>query len=134
MNASFEDLSAIRDVGPVTAKYIREFFDENSNKEMIEQLRLFGVNFKYIDTSISNDSVFNGKTVVLTGTLSKYSRNEATALLENMGAHVSGSVSKKTDYVIYGVEAGSKLTKSIIASQILLQIMYLLLILVPYLI
>ena len=112
MNASFEDLSSIKDVGPVTAQYIRDFFDEKNNKEMIEQLRLFGVNFDYIDTSISNDSVFNGKTVVLTGTLSKYSRNEATELLENMGAHVSGSVSKKTDYVIYGVEAGSKLTKA----------------------
>lgn len=112
MNASFEDLSSIKDVGPVTAQYIREFFDEKSNKEMIEQLRLFGVNFNFIDNSISNDSIFNGKTVVLTGTLTKYSRNEATELLENMGAHVSGSVSKKTDYVIYGTEAGSKLTKA----------------------
>ena len=112
MNASFDDLSAIKDVGPVTAEYIREFFDEPSNKEMINQLRLFGVNFDYIDTSISNDSVFNGKTVVLTGTLTNYSRNEATEILENMGAHVSGSVSKKTDYVVYGVEAGSKLTKA----------------------
>lgn len=112
MNASFDDLSSIKDVGPVTAQYIREFFDEKSNKEMIEQLRLFGLNFEYIDTSIQNDSIFNGKTVVLTGTLQKYSRNEATALLENMGAHVSGSVSKKTDYVVYGAEAGSKLTKA----------------------
>ena len=112
MNADIEDLSSIRDVGPVTAKYIKEFFDERSNREMIEQLRLFGVNFEYIDNSIGNDSVFNGKTVVLTGTLVKYSRNDATALLENMGAHVSGSVSKKTDYVIYGAEAGSKLSKA----------------------
>ena len=112
MNASFEDLSSIKDIGPVTAQYIREFFEEESNKDMIEQLRIFGVNFDYIDTSISNDSPFNGKTIVLTGTLVKFSRNEATELLENMGAHVSGSVSKKTDYVIYGTEAGSKLTKA----------------------
>ena len=112
MNADIEDLSSIRDIGPVTAKYIREFFDETSNRQMIEQLRLFGVNFNYIDTSIGNDSIFNGKTIVLTGTLVNYSRNDATALLENMGAHVSGSVSKKTDYVIYGTEAGSKLTKA----------------------
>ena len=112
MNASLEDLSAIKDVGPVTAQYIREFFDEESNVDMIEQLRLFGVNFEYIDNSISSDSIFNGKTVVLTGTLSKYSRNDASALLENLGAHVSGSVSKKTDYVIYGEEAGSKLDKA----------------------
>ena len=112
MNASEEELSQIKDVGPVTAKYIKEFFNEISNKEMIEQLRIFGVNFDYIDTSISNDSIFNGKTVVLTGTLSKYSRNEATKLLEDLGANVAGSVSKKTDYVVYGVEAGSKLTKA----------------------
>ena len=112
MNASEEELSQIKDVGPVTAKYIKEFFNEKSNKEMIEQLRIFGVNFDYIDTSISNDSIFNGKTVVLTGTLSKYSRNEATKLLEDLGANVAGSVSKKTDYVVYGVEAGSKLTKA----------------------
>ena len=112
MNASEEELSQIKDVGPVTAKYIKEFFNEKFNKEMIEQLRIFGVNFDYIDTSISNDSIFNGKTVVLTGTLSKYSRNEATKLLEDLGANVAGSVSKKTDYVVYGVEAGSKLSKA----------------------
>ena len=112
MNASVDDLSEIKDVGPVTAEYIVEFFKQKDNQEMIKQLKLFGLNFDYIDTSISSDSIFNGKTVVLTGTLEKYSRNEATKLLEDLGAHVSGSVSKKTDYVIYGVEAGSKLTKA----------------------
>lgn len=112
MNASVEDLSAIKDVGPVTAEYIVEFFNQKDNKEMIKQLKLFGVNFDYIDTTISLNSPFSGKTIVLTGTLEKYSRNEATKLLEDLGAHVSGSVSKKTDYVIYGVEAGSKLTKA----------------------
>lgn len=112
MNASIEDLSNIHDIGPVTAEYIREFFDEESNTAMIEQLRILGVNMDYIDTSTGTESVFNGKTVVLTGTLEKYSRNEATALLENLGARVSGSVSKKTDYVIYGAEAGSKLDKA----------------------
>ncbi len=112
MHASFEDLSSIRDVGPVTAEYIRDFFDEPDNTEMLEQLKLFGVNMNYIDNTVSTDSVFNGKTVVLTGTLEKYSRNEASELLENLGAHVSGSVSSKTDYVIYGSEAGSKLDKA----------------------
>ena len=112
MNASVEQLSEIKDIGPVTAEYIRDFFMEESNREMITKLRFYGVNMNYIDTSISNDSVFAGKTVVLTGTLEKYSRNEATALLENLGAKVSGSVSKKTDYVIYGTEAGSKLDKA----------------------
>ena len=79
---------------------------------MIAQLKLLGVNMDYIDTSSKEESVFTGKTVVLTGTLEHYSRNEATALLENLGAKVSGSVSKKTDYVIYGTEAGSKLDKA----------------------
>ncbi|MCR4633711.1 MAG: NAD-dependent DNA ligase LigA [Erysipelotrichaceae bacterium] len=112
MHASIEELSNIRDIGPVTAEYIREFFNEEANSEMIAQLKLLGVNMDYIDTSTGEESLFSGKTVVLTGTLEKYSRNEATALLENMGAKVSGSVSKKTDFVIYGTEAGSKLDKA----------------------
>lgn len=112
MNASLEDLSNIRDIGPITAEYIKDFFNEDSNKEMINQLRILGVNMNYIDTSIESDSIFAGKTVVLTGTLERFSRNEATQLLENLGAHVSSSVSKKTDYVIYGSEAGSKLDKA----------------------
>ena len=112
MNASQEELSNIHDIGPITAEYIREFFNEDSNREMIAQLKLLGVNMDYIDTSSKEESVFTGKTVVLTGTLEHYSRNEATALLEKLGAKVSGSVSKKTDYVIYGTEAGSKLDKA----------------------
>ncbi|MBR6260807.1 MAG: NAD-dependent DNA ligase LigA [Erysipelotrichaceae bacterium] len=112
MNASQEELSNIHDIGPITAEYIREFFNEDSNREMIAQLKLLGVNMDYIDTSSKEESVFTGKTVVLTGTLEHYSRNEAKALLENLGAKVSGSVSKKTDYVIYGTEAGSKLDKA----------------------
>ncbi len=111
-NASMEELSRIRDIGPVTAEYIREFFDEPSNAEMLDQLKMLGLNMDYIDTSTGEESVFSGKTVVLTGTLQKYSRNEAAALLEDRGAHVSSSVSKKTDYVIYGTEAGSKLDKA----------------------
>ena len=112
MNASFEELSQIRDIGPITAEYIRDFFNEESNAEMIRQLKMLGVNMEYIDTSVNSDSLFAGKTVVLTGTLEKYSRSEATAPLEDRGAHVSGSVSKKTDFVIYGAEAGSKLDKA----------------------
>ena len=112
MNASVEELSNIKDIGPTTAEYIRDFFNEDSNVEMIRQLKIFGVNMDYIDNSVSNESVFTGKTVVLTGTLQRFTRNEATALLENLGANVAGSVSKKTDYVIYGAEAGSKLDKA----------------------
>ncbi len=111
-NASVEELSGIRDIGPVTAEYIREFFNEPSNMAMIDQLKILGVNMDYIDNTVSTESVFKDKTVVLTGTLERYSRNEATALLESLGARVSGSVSGKTDYVIYGSEAGSKLDKA----------------------
>ncbi|MBQ6560264.1 MAG: NAD-dependent DNA ligase LigA [Erysipelotrichaceae bacterium] len=112
MAASLESLSEIKDIGPVTAEYIRDFFAEENNQEMIRQLKLFGVNMNYVDNSISNDSVFNGKTVVVTGTLENYTRNEISELLENLGAHVASSVSKNTDYVIYGKEAGTKLRKA----------------------
>ena len=67
MNASLESLSEIKDIGPVTAEYIIDFFAEENNQEMIRQLKLFGVNMEYIDNSIANDSIFNGKTVVVTG-------------------------------------------------------------------
>ena len=112
MNASLEELSEIKDIGPITAEYIRDFFNEPSNMEMISQLKMLGVNMNYIDTTVSSDSVFAGKTVVLTGTLERYSRSDATKLLEDLGAHVASSVSKKTDFVIYGTEAGSKLDKA----------------------
>ena len=112
IGASLEDLSEIKDIGPVTAKYIKEFFEEKDNLEMISQLKLFGVNMEYIDTRTNTNSEFNDKTVVLTGSLEIYTRSEASKILEDLGAHVASSVSKKTDYVIYGVEAGSKLTKA----------------------
>ena len=112
MNATVEDLSAIKDIGPITAEGIVDFFNDENNKRIINELKLFGLNMNYIDTSIDSNSEFKDKTVVLTGTLTIYTRNEATKLLEDLGAHVSGSVSKKTDYVIYGSEAGSKLTKA----------------------
>lgn len=112
MAADVEELSEIRDVGAVTASFIHDFFAEEGNINIIEQLKLFGVNMNYIDNSIGDDNAFRDKTVVLTGSLSIYTRAEATAILENMGAHVSSSVSKKTDYVIYGENAGSKLTKA----------------------
>ncbi len=112
MNATVEELSQIKDIGPITAVGIYDFFKEESNIAMINDLISLGVNTEYLDMSIGESSPFTGKTVVLTGTLTKYSRNEATALLENLGANVSGSVSKKTDFVIHGEEAGSKLTKA----------------------
>ena len=112
MNASVDDLSLINDIGPITAEGIVDFFKDKNNIKVIESLRKEGVNFKYQDTSVEKDTIFKNKTVVLTGTLSSFTRPEATKLLENLGAKVSSSVSSKTDFVIYGVEAGSKLTKA----------------------
>lgn len=108
-----EDYLAIPDVGPVLAASLYNYFHDEKRLVDIERLRAFGLNFEYLgQNKVDENSPFYNKTVVLTGTLSKYGRKEATELLENLGAKVSGSVSKKTDYVIYGVEAGSKLDKA----------------------
>ncbi len=108
-----EDYLAIPGVGPVLASSLYNYFHDEKRLEDIERLRAFGLNFEYLgQNKVDENSPFYNKTVVLTGTLSKYGRKEATELLENLGAKVSGSVSKKTDYVIYGVEAGSKLDKA----------------------
>ena len=110
---SEEELLEIPDVGPISAHSIYEYFHDENNREMIENLRSFGLNFKYLGQNTVNvESPFFGKTVVLTGTLSKYGRKEATQLLEDCGAKVTGSVSAKTDIVIFGVDAGSKLDKA----------------------
>ncbi|MBQ5742605.1 MAG: NAD-dependent DNA ligase LigA, partial [Clostridia bacterium] len=108
--ATEEELCIIEDVGPITAKYIREYFDNPKNLEYIEHLRNAGLNFE--DTSEEVGSKVTGLTFVLTGTLPTYTRDEAAALIEKEGGKVSGSVSKKTSYVVAGEEAGSKLTKA----------------------
>lgn len=110
MDASLDDLNQIKDIGPITAEGIYDFFKNNA--DLINHLKEFGINMYYIDNSINDNNPFRNKTIVLTGTLNNYSRKEATALLENLGASVSSSVSKNTDYVIYGIEAGSKLDKA----------------------
>ena len=111
--ASEEELLEIPDVGPVVAKSIVNFFADERNIETINALKEQHVNFNYLGSTVkAADSYFSGKTVVLTGTLMKYGRKEATEILENLGAKVTGSVSKATDVVIAGVEAGSKLDKA----------------------
>ena len=108
-----EELLNITDVGPVLAHSLVSYFAKEETKALIESLRERGLNFDYLGVvNTSTNSFFNGKTVVLTGTLSHYGRKEATELLENLGAKVTGSVSAKTDYVIFGEEAGSKLDKA----------------------
>ena len=111
MKAAVDTLVSINDIGPITAQSIVEFFKDESNQKLIQTLKEQGLNMIQEKQEIKA-SRFTNKTVVLTGTLEHYTRNEAKEILENLGANVSGSVSKKTDYVIYGTAAGSKLAKA----------------------
>ena len=108
--ASEEELCVIEDVGPITAHYIREYFSNPKNLLYLERLKAAGLNFE--DTSEEAGTKFTGKTFVLTGALPTYTRDEASRLIEAEGGKVSGSVSKKTSYVVAGEEAGSKLVKA----------------------
>ncbi|MDU4313992.1 MAG: NAD-dependent DNA ligase LigA, partial [Klebsiella michiganensis] len=112
--ASIDDLQKVPDVGIVVATHVRNFFAEESNREVIAQLRKEGVRWPapVVVNAEEIDSPFAGKTVVLTGSLSQLSRDEAKAQLVALGAKVAGSVSKKTDLVIAGEAAGSKLAKA----------------------
>ena len=108
-----EDLLKLSDVGEVVAKSIYEYFRNPKNIDLLSKLENQNLNMEYLGiTNVNNEGFFYNKTVVLTGTLVSYGRRELTELLEDKGAHVSGSVSKLTDYVIAGSEAGSKLTKA----------------------
>lgn len=109
--ATFEELVSVQDVGDIVAKNVLDFFHEEKVIETINELLALGVNPHYEEKEVT-ESTFSGKTVVVTGTMQKYSRKEIKEKLESLGAKVSGSVSKKTDYVVYGEEAGSKLTKA----------------------
>lgn len=111
MNASVEDLEGIRDIGNITAIAIHDFFSDEHNRKMLESFKLYGLNMKYLGVE-TKTSIFTNKTCVLTGSLAIYTRSQATKLLESLGAKVASSVSKKTDYVIYGEDAGSKLKKA----------------------
>lgn len=111
-NANFESLSETEDVGEITANNIIEFFMQNQTIDTIEKLKEAGVNMQILSIDENQDNRFEGKTFVLTGSLEKYTRNEASELIEKYGGKVSGSVSKKTDYVLAGEDAGSKLTKA----------------------
>ena len=113
-NASLEELSNINDVGEITAKSVYEFFRQNQTIDLINKLKEAGVNTEAIKNEYDEnyDNRFEGKTFVLTGSLDKYTRNQASEIIEKFGGKVSGSVSKKTSYVLAGEEAGSKLTKA----------------------
>lgn len=104
-------LVEIEDVGPVVAHHIVTFFEQSHNRDVIDRLLAAGVNWP-MEEAIAVDSMVTGKTVVLTGTLENLSRSEAKEKLLGLGAKVAGSVSKNTDYVVAGRDAGSKLTKA----------------------
>ncbi len=116
MAATEEELEAIEEIGPKTARSLVTFFEQQGNVELIQRLREAGVNVEATDderpAAVSERSPFAGKTVVLTGTLPGRSRKEAKELIERLGGRVSGSVSPKTDLVIAGEAAGSKLDKA----------------------
>lgn len=112
-NANEESLIAIPDVGPIVAESIIRFFGDERIAAQIDELLDLGVNPQSEEGQAEkSDSAFFGKTVVLTGSLAHYDRKSASAIIEQLGGKVTGSVSKKTDYVLAGAEAGSKLTKA----------------------
>ena len=110
MGASLEELTEVSDVGAVTAESIHSWFRQEQSKHMIEKLRAAGVNFE--SKRIVSDTRFAGKTFVLTGALSKFTREEATEKIELFGGKAAGSVSKKTSFVVVGENAGSKERKA----------------------
>jgi DNA ligase (NAD+) len=110
MKASQHELLEVNEVGPRIAESIAEFFHEPRNRELVERLRKAGLRFA--GKKKERGTKLAGKTFVLTGTLAKYSRDEARKMIEDGGGRVSASVSKKTDYVVAGEDAGSKLDKA----------------------
>ena len=111
MNASFDSLNETDEIGEITADSVSEFFMQDQTKDLIERLKQAGVNMIEHGQEIIDDR-FAGKIFVLTGTLEKHSRDEASKIIESYAGKVSSTVSKKTDYVLAGEEAGSKLTKA----------------------
>jgi DNA ligase (NAD+) len=112
MDATEAQLLEVSDVGPIVAKSIRTFFDQPHNREVVEQLRACGLTWQEGEPAVRAPQPLSGKTFVITGTLPGLSRDEAKDLIEAAGGKVAGSVSKKTDYVVAGTEAGSKLVKA----------------------
>jgi len=110
MNAAPEELEAVNEVGPRIAESILEFLAEPRNRDLVKRLREAGLTFT--GKKRERGTKLAGKTFVLTGTLTKYTRDEAKKMIEDAGGRVSGSVSKKTDYVVAGSDAGSKLDKA----------------------
>jgi DNA ligase (NAD+) len=112
MDASVDQLLLVTDIGPIVAQSLRTFFDQPHNREVVEQLRACGLVWPEGEAAVQTPKPLAGKTFVITGTLPTLSRDQAKDLLEAAGAKVASSVSKKTDYLLAGTEAGSKLDKA----------------------
>jgi DNA ligase (NAD+) len=112
MSASEDQLMQVSDIGPVVAASLRAFFDQAHNREVVEQLRALGVHWPEMQAASRSGLALSGKTLVITGTLPSLSRDQAKELIESAGGKVAGSVSQKTDYLVAGAEAGSKLLKA----------------------
>ena len=110
MNAGYEDFAAISDIGDITARALIEFFADEDNRKLCIRLKDSGVSTVCVKEKAGN--TFEGLTFVLTGTLPTMTREEASEIIKSLGGKVSGSVSRKTSYVLAGEEAGSKLTKA----------------------
>ena len=111
LEATIESLNQVEEIGPIVANSIREFFEQEQTKDLLKRLKEAGINMSRLKEDDGDDR-FSGKTFVLTGTLEKYSREEASNLIEKFGGKTSSSVSKKTSYLLAGEDAGSKLTKA----------------------
>lgn len=113
MTATYDELSKINDIGDIIAKSVVNYFKDEQNLEIINKLKEYHVNMKYLLDDSKETADFSGKTFVLTGSLSQITREEATTLIENFGGKVSGSVSSKTNVVIVGEAPGSKYDKAL---------------------
>ncbi len=113
MNASFEELQQITDIGEIIAKSIYDYFQDEKNKQLIDDLKSIHMNMNYLGEKAKTHSEFTGKTFVITGTLNNYTRDEIKNLIESFDGKTSGSVSKKTDVVIVGSDPGSKYDKAV---------------------
>jgi DNA ligase (NAD+) len=111
MNADKDTIESIHEIGPSISESVVKFFKDKHNKKIIERLKQHGLNFKST-RKILKESFFTGKTFVLTGTLSNFSRDEASDKIIMFGGKVTSSVGKNTDYLLCGVNAGSKLAKA----------------------
>ena len=112
MSATVEELTTIPDIGEIIAKSVVEYFNDNHHRSVVEELKEIGLNTKYLGQEVEENSEFNGKTFVLTGSLQLFTREEAEEKIEQLGGKASSSVSKKTSAVIVGANPGSKYEKA----------------------